>query len=769
MRGWDALPVGADSSSFAWGHALGTAYGKVFLISTATLAVTVPSRVMGQTAGRDTLPPVTVTAPETRAKKQQRTPQQRTPMIARTETRRRQVQATRSTSQSAGAPGAGAPTSAATPGRGDVSSAVTALPAATTVLDAPAISRLPVTSYGDLFRSLPGFNVSNYGQGGIGYGLSLRGYTEAEHGRDIAYYIDGVPVNDISSIHTPNYADLHILLPETVKSIEIVRGPFNVEYGDSNLGGSVKITTKDAEPFASVGVSGGTQGTIRGVGTYSTTQGEWLPYLAFEGYHTDGSRDNSFIDRYNSFNKVSTILPDGATLSFRAQAYGTEFGSPGYASLVGIESGAISPRSATNQTDGGNKQLENFVTDYSSGAAGQELKGTLFLSHDYFNRYSDFGTGQRWQHDDRTTVGGRVTKTWTGTVANDIEVQVLIGSNWRTDFINAFQFPTTARVVTGAPVINVGLTETNVAGFGQLQIKPLPWLKLTLGSRYDQFIYDIDDRVTPGGTPNISNGITSPKAGVAITPVEWLELFANYGKGFRSIDVPLELIGNPGLQPFTIVSTEGGFQFKLDRFELLASYWTTDSQNEGFQEAPGLPVTFLGKARRDGYDIDARYYVLKDPANEVSGFANFGGVRARLLDSTVATFVPNVPDYVANVGVDFNAATRNAERLSGTVYITFVGKKRLTEDGAITTSPFSRVTGKLAYSWPEGWSVFTEATWYPGNRYSELAVNLGADPVTATPADIFVSPEPTLVVLAGISYRFQTAALYSPTPTLFTK
>jgi outer membrane receptor protein involved in Fe transport len=663
----------------------------------------------------------------------------------------------------------GAVTAQATPGRGDVSSAVTALPAAVTVLNAPAIGRLPVATYGDLFRSLPGFNVSNFGQGAIGYGLSLRGYTEAEHGRDIAYYIDGVPVNEISSLHTPNYADLNILLPETVKTIEVVRGPFAVEYGDSNLGGSVKITTKDSEPFGSLGMSGGTQGTIRGVGTYSTTQGAWLPYLALEGYRTDGNRDNSFIDRYNSFNKVTTTLSDGSTLSFRAQAYGTEFGAPGYANRNAIEAGLISERSATNPTDGGNKQLENFVAGYSSGATGQELNGTLFLSHDYFNRYADFGGGQRWQHDDRTMVGGRVSKTWTGAVGDELPVQVLVGSNWRTDSINAFQAPTTARTVTGAPVVNLGLIETNLAGFGQVQVKPLPWLKFTAGGRFDQLLYDIDDRITPGGTPNISNGITSPKLGVAITPVKWLELFANYGQGFRSIDVPLELIGNPGLQPFKIVSTEGGFQFTVDRFKFFASYWTTDSANEGFQAAPGLPVTFLGKARRDGFDVDSRFYVINDAANAVSVFANFAGVRARLLNSATAFYVPNVPDYVTNVGVDFNVATRKAERLSGTAYVTFVGRKHLTEDGLITTTPFSRVTGKLAYSWPDGWTAFTQATWYPGNRLSEIAVNFG-DPVTATPADIFVSAQPTLVVMAGLSYKFQTAAAsLGPTRTLFTK
>jgi len=376
-------------------------------------------------------------------------------------------------------------------------------------MDAPAISRLAVNVYGDLFRSLPGFNISNYGQGAIGYGISLRGYTESEHGRDIAYYIDGVPLNEVSSLSTPNYADLNVLLPETVKSIEIVRGPFSVEFGDSNMGGSINITTKQSEPFASVGVSGGTQGTARGVATYSTTQGAWLPYLALEGYHTDGYRDNSFVDRYNSFNKITTTLPDGATVSIRAQAYGTEFGAPGYANRDTVLAGRISERSATDPTDGGNKQLENIVTTYASGAQDQELKGTLFLSHQFQNRFADFGGGQRVQHEDRIIGGGRVSKTWTGAIGDDIPVQVLLGSNWRTDVLEAFQAPTRARAVRGPAVINVGLTETNVAGFGQVQVKPLPWLKFTAGGRYDQFYYDIDDRITPGGTPNISNGIAS--------------------------------------------------------------------------------------------------------------------------------------------------------------------------------------------------------------------------------------------------------------------
>jgi outer membrane receptor protein involved in Fe transport len=645
--------------------------------------------------------------------------------------------------------------------RGDLSTSVAALPAASTTIDASTIVRRPYATYGDIFRPVPGFNVSNYGQGALGYGLSLRGYTDAEHGRDIAYYIDGVPVNDISSIHTPNYADLNILIPETVRSVDIVRGPFNVECGDSNLGGCVTITTKRSEPYASLGLSGGSWGTGRAVATYSSTGGSFEPFLVQEGYRTDGYRDNSFIDRYDSFNKLSFLRNDGSVVSLRAQAYGTTFGAPGYISRDAVASGALAPTAAVNRTDGGNKYLQNVVADYASGTPDQELSGVLFASHDILNRYADFGSGQRWQQDERSMLGGRVRKVWTDDVAGVLPVQLLAGSYWRSDFIDAFQGPTTARVLNGPLVANLGINETDVAGYTQLQVKPAPWLKLTGAARYDQFYYDVTDKLTPANSTTIAPGIWSPKAGVSVTPVKWLELYANYGQGFRSIDAASELIGNPGIRPFKIESKEVGVQLKFERVTFQADAWTTLSENESFQAAPGLPVTFLGRAQRKGFDLEGHVYVLRATGNAVSVFANYSPVQALLLDSAPSFYVPNVPVYVANVGVDFDVATVNAQRLSGEAYVTFVGKKYLTQDGLLTTSPFSRVTGRLAYGWPDGWTVFGQATWYPGDRLSEFATNFG-NVTSASSADIFTSPAPGLTVLAGLTYRVPTPGYGAP-------
>jgi len=643
---------------------------------------------------------------------------------------------------------------------GDLSTAGAALPANSSTIDARMIRQTPIASYGDIFRPLEGFEVSNYGQGAIGYGLSLRGYTNAEHGRDIAYYIDGVPVNDISSIHTPNYADLNILLPETVRSIDVVRGPFNVECGDSNLGGCVNITTKNSEPYASIGASGGSFGTARAVGTYSSEGGSYQPFFVEQGYHTDGYRDNSFASNYNSFNKITTQLGDG-TLSIRGQAYGTTFGAPSYLNRVAVEQGTISPRAAVDGTDGGNKYYENLTANYTAGPDNQNFTAMLYTTHDIFNRFADFGTssGQRWQQDERSTIGGRIRKVWTEETGDGTGWQFLVGTQWRTDFISAFQAPTTGRAITGPYATAISDTESDIGPYAQIQWKPVSWLKLTGAERFDQFDYRVRDSLIPGDSTTIAPGIWSPKAGVTFIPVKWWDVYLNYGEGFRSIDAVTELIGNTTIQPFKIVSKEVGTHIDIGSFVFHADAYTTHSQNEAFQPAPGLPETFLGAADREGYDIDARYYVVKDPANNVSVFANYGEVVARLVNAAPSFYVPNVPLYTANVGVDYSIAMRNAERLSGSAFVSFIGHQNMTQDGALTASAYQRVTGRVNYSWPNGWTVFTEAIWYPSSVLSEFAFNLTGPPVGASPSDIFTAPAPRWTALGGFTYRIPTSGI----------
>lgn len=660
-----------------------------------------------------------------------------------------------------GVPVAGAPSSAgfgadaAGPGRGALSPAASALPANTTTIDAATIARLPVSSYGDIFRPLAGFDVSNYGQGGVGYGISLRGFTDAEHGRDIAYVVDGVPINEVSSIHTPNYADLNPVIPETIERIDIIRGPFSVEHGDSNLGGAVVITTKRAEPIGTVSVSGGSFETIRGVATYSRTDTPILPFLAFDGYGTDGYRVNNQERRLNTFNKASVVMEDGAILSVRAQAYQDTFNAPSYAPRDLVRAGVLSPRTPQNFADGGSKRLQNLVANYVRGTPDDELSATLFVAHDNFDRYTDFGGGQRGQQEDRTTAGGRVRQIWTTSLFGMLPTQLLLGGNWRTDGIDIKAGPTSSRSFSGGLTTNLDVVEHNLGGFGQVQVKPTEWLKLTGGARFDQFFYDISNRLTPTNSPKVEPHATSPKAGIAVTPFSWLEFYGNYGQGFRSPSASSELLDNPRLNPLKLESREVGAQARFERVSVLVAAYTTDIANETFQAVPGLPIQNLGRSRRDGMELASKLSALQTEDARVSVFANYGLVDARLLSGSLSRYVPNVPESTATLGAEFALATGGGETLTGTGYVSLIGRKFLAEDASIRTRPYQRVTAKLSYVWPTGLRLFGQATWYPGDRLAEAAFDFGPN-VGATAQDVFVSPMPRLAVLAGLTYGFTT-------------
>jgi outer membrane receptor protein involved in Fe transport len=649
-----------------------------------------------------------------------------------------------------------------TESRTDVTSDAAALPAATTILDANDIRRTPiVNSYVDLFRPLPGFNVNNLGQGGIGNGVAIRGFTDLEHGRDVAYFIDGVPINEVSSIHTPNYADLNILIPETVERLEVVRGPFSALYGDSNLGGSVNIVTKRFDSEGEVKGYGGYFNTGRGLVTYSqprAKEGTIVPYLAAEGYTTDGYRDNQGYRRYNLFGKVTAPTKFG-DFTLRTQFYGGDWGAPGYISRDLVESGAISPKTAVNPTDGGNKELQNLVLNYGLGDLDQAFTATGFVTHDYFVRYADFGGGQRGQKEDRTTIGFTIRKTWTARLFDLMPAQVFVGTNFRNDTAGVAQMPTVGRVASGPDTVNLNFTEQGLGEYIQAQIQPVSWIKLTGGTRYDHFWYNVDNHLSTSSVPSTDTGVWSPKAGIALAPVSWLEIFANYGEGFRSPSAVDSIVSATTIKPIKLRSREVGIQLQpTPRFKFLADLWYTTLTQEIFQPTAGLDPQNLGHSIREGYDIEARYYVRQDRQGQASVFINYSQIRAVLTGQALAAFVPNVPSYIIKIGTDIDVplgGDDSPHRVGGQLYVEFIGKKNLTEDGILTTSPYQRISGRLFYGHQSGWTGFVDVIWYPSDRLSETAVNFG-NPTGATSADIFVNPQAPFALMVGASYRFKT-------------
>jgi outer membrane receptor protein involved in Fe transport len=99
----------------------------------------------------------------------------------------------------------------------------------------------------------------------------IRGF-DADHGTDIALFVDGLPVNLRSHAHGQGYADLHFLIPETVRAVEVLKGPYFPEYGDFATAAVVSFVTKDFVEDNTLEIAGGSFNTQRYLALLSPTR-----------------------------------------------------------------------------------------------------------------------------------------------------------------------------------------------------------------------------------------------------------------------------------------------------------------------------------------------------------------------------------------------------------------------------------------------------------------------------------------------------------------
>lgn len=628
-----------------------------------------------------------------------------------------------------------------------LSSLPEALPAATTVLDAADIARKPVQHYTDIFRNLPGMTVSNYGQGGIAFGVAMRGFSLGSHGRDIAYAVDGVPLNELSSQHTPNYADLNYLLPETIERIEIVRGPFSVELGEANVAGSVNIVTKRYDvPQGSLGY--GSDGTKRGYAAHGQRdEAGRATLVAVELYGSDGYRANSEVERYNVFTKYSQPLGDGI-VSARIQAYASHWGAPHYIGLDNIRNGAVSERAAVSESDGGQRNLQSLVLNYASHDPDNGWSLTTYFTHAELARYSTnpVTLAQGGSFDKRETFGGNGKRVWTSERLG-LPLQFMAGASLRGDQATIATATTVNRQESGFTRL-LEFTEYNAAGFAQAQVRPVDWLKLTLGGRYDHFFYDVDNRLTPTQSPSTDSGGFAPKAGIALTPLPHIDFFANIGTGFRSPSAATEIPSNPGLKVQKLTSRELGFllhDLPLGA-SLRASRWQTKQNSEIFSPGGGLPPQNLGQSERNGSDVELRLRLLRGEAGSLGLLLAYSIVDADLIGRPAASKVPAVPDSIGTIMLEGQYNLRDGETLSGSLGLQFVGEQFINEAGNLRADPYQVVSAQLSYAFGSGWSLFGNAHWRPNDRYSEI--------ILVTSNIVATSPQPRFNGMAGIAYRF---------------
>jgi outer membrane receptor protein involved in Fe transport len=664
---------------------------------------------------------------------------------------------------------------------------VEAAPASVTVLSREDLDRKTIATYGDIFRALPGIFVNEYGQGLVAYEIKLRGFSSS-HGRDVAFFLDGMPLNVTGSQHTSGYADLAQLIPELINRVEIVRGPFSVLAGNHAVAGSVQFST-DASPSTLAKFQVDNFGRVRALPIYNTPLGPGRLLLALDGTIGPSYTKQSDLWRLNLFTRYSMPLGDGLA-SLRFQAYEADADAPGYLDLARIRSGQISLRDALSQGIGDAKSQQNLVFNYRSndleGASGwgSGWFASVYANNDIRKRWSNFDLATpigsavplNQERDHLHQLGFDIRKT-TSFATFGLPSQFLASVQYNRERVQARNFLTGAdrKPLNPSPanpnVVNVDRdvdTDTQSL-YAQYQVQPFSRLKLTAGLRYDRLEFDValkpDDAtfgpaVAAGVGPSISSTPSqwSPKLGAGVALYQGrhfgVELYANYARGLKSPYPFSDFFANlatttpgaastvPDLSISSVRSYEAGLQggAKDDSVRWRVSAWNTRQDKEAGRNAAGIFSSFL-RTDRDGIDLDGS--VLVGPATRL--FANYSRVWARSLEPTIpgADRLPNVPEYIATLGL-LSLLTFDAHRFDLSAAGTLIGPQPLTPDNSLRAGSYFRYIGRVAYShasW-KGASTFLSLIGY-NKQLEETQFDFGG-------GVIGVSPRPRVQVIAGV-------------------
>ncbi|YCH22659.1 TonB-dependent hemoglobin/transferrin/lactoferrin family receptor [Pseudomonas sp. D1-3] len=174
---------------------------------------------------------------------------------------------------------------------------VDVVPSTVTVLTEQDIDRQNVKNIGDLVRYEPGVSVS-----GTGSRFGLAGFTiRGIGGNRILTQVDGVPVPDAFAFGPFLDARRNYVDPDSLKRVEIIRGPASSLYGSDAIGGAVSFLTKDAADY----LDGGDDAYARFKTGYDGGDDSWSRSATFaarrgqvDGLLHLGRRDGQALDTF---------------------------------------------------------------------------------------------------------------------------------------------------------------------------------------------------------------------------------------------------------------------------------------------------------------------------------------------------------------------------------------------------------------------------------------------------------------------------------------
>lgn len=371
---------------------------------------------------------------------------------------------------------------------------------------------------------------------------------------------DGIPIRATGMFNHNALYEINIPMSG---GIEVTRGPGTALYGSDAIGGIINVLTRgpSAHPDAAVSLEGGSYGWARLMGSASTGMTGFGGLRAdLNVTHTDGWRDKTAYDRQSAGLRWDYEV-DGRTNFKTVLAFAN----------IDQETGANAPLTLGDYEN--NPTKNNFSIAFRkvqalrlSTAFEREFDSSLLSLTAYmrdnsmdlngsFNLSSDpriestqnmsYGLLAKWRQDfagawrPRVIVGIDLDRS-PGSRVEDNIITSRTGTGANTSY-NSY--------VLGTRIYDYDVTFTSVSPYIHTEISPFERLRVTVGARYDDLSYDMQNHLAAGAVQANVNGATrfygqiadasinftqvSPKFGATFQIDPQTTLYTSYNHGFR--------------------------------------------------------------------------------------------------------------------------------------------------------------------------------------------------------------------------------------------
>ncbi|WEK21682.1 MAG: TonB-dependent receptor plug domain-containing protein [Candidatus Pedobacter colombiensis] len=623
------------------------------------------------------------------------------------------------------------------------------------------LKMIPVNSAQDLLRKVPGLFIAQHAGGGKAEQIFLRGF-DNDHGTDISVMADGIPVNIVSHAHGQGYADLHFLIPETIRDIDFGKGSYYADKGDFNTSGYVNFNTFDKLENNLFKIEGGSFNTIRAVtmiNLLNKNSQDKNFYVASEFNYSDGPFDiKQHFNRINFLAKYNQWIDRKQYLSILGSTFTSGWNASGQIPERAVEQGIISRWGSIDPTEGGSTARTNFAVSYRYLASEkEEVSSNLFYSKYDFNLFSDFTFflkdpvhGDEIQQTDNRSIYGFENKYIRRFVFENSSMTWTSGLGLRLDDIKDLQLSHVfQRDLLLDRMSDVSATEINVHGYSTIDWRVGKWT-INPAVRLDHFVFNLHNRlVSIPAAQEASATRVSPKLNISYTQNSNVQWYVKSGFGFHSNDVRV-VVAQDGkdILPYSFGSDLGVILRPTANIIIQPAIWQMFLQQEFVYVGDEAVVEPSGKTCRWGLDLSLRYQPFS--WLYLDGDINYAHARA-VEKPKGEDYIPLVPALTSTGGV----AVKLLSGFLANLRYRYMDSKPATEDNSVRTRGYLVNDLVLVYG-KKKWEVNLQVQNIFDRKWNEaqFETETRLRNETSSVSELCFTPGTPLAIKAGISYRF---------------